>query len=77
MNKLLEIADAWITALNPSKEVADRAKERTAICESCPSMRFQETLKYHYCGECSCPISKKVFSAVPPEEACPLKKWKR
>jgi hypothetical protein len=75
MLKLVEIARAWITAANPSEHEKKLAEERIAICQSCPSKRLDESINLHYCGECYCPLSKKIFSPLPGSEACPLKKW--
>lgn len=75
MNKLLEIASAWITAANPSKEEKDKAERRVSICNDCEENKLSEILDYHYCGKCGCPLSKKIFSPLPGKEACPLEKW--
>ena len=75
MNKLLEIATAWITAANPTEEEKDRAESRVAICNGCEENKLSEILEYHYCGKCGCPLSKKIFSPLPGKEACPLEKW--
>lgn len=75
MNKLLEIATAWITAANPTEEEKERAESRVAICNGCEENKLSEILEYHYCGKCGCPLSKKIFSPLPGKEACPLEKW--
>jgi len=75
VNKLLEIATAWITAANPTEEEKDRAESRVAICNGCEENKLSEILEYHYCGKCGCPLSKKIFSPLPGKEACPLEKW--
>lgn len=75
MNKLLEIATAWITAANPTKEEKERAESRVAVCNGCEENKLSEILEYHYCGKCGCPLSKKIFSPLPGKEACPLEKW--
>ncbi len=77
MLKIVEIAKAWIAEANPTEEQKQLAQERLDTCNGCESLREQETFKYFYCGECHCPISKKVFSPLPGNEACPLKKWKK
>ena len=75
MNKLLEIAKSWIAAENPTEEQKDIAEKRIAMCNSCEYSRYNKVLDYHYCGECGCPLSKKVFSPLPGQEACGVKKW--
>ena len=75
MNKLLEIATAWITAANPTEEEKERAESRVAVCSGCEENKLSEILEYHYCGKCGCPLSKKIFSPLPGKEACPLEKW--
>lgn len=75
MNKLLEIASAWITAANPSEEEKEKAEKRIATCNGCEENKLSEVLDYHYCGKCGCPLKKKIFSPLPGNEACPLGKW--
>ena len=75
MNKLLEIASAWITAANPTEEEKERAESRVTICNGCEENKLSEILDYDYCGKCGCPLSKKIFSPLPGKEACPLEKW--
>lgn len=75
MIKLVEIAKAWITAANPSEMEKAKAEQRIQVCQACPSQRINESLNYHYCGECGCPLDKKIFSPLPGKDACPLKKW--
>ena len=73
MNKLVEIAKAWIIASNPTKEEKTKALERSSICDDCDSKRFNDHLKFDYCNECGCPLSKKIYSPI---NSCPLNKWK-
>ena len=73
MNKLVEIARAWITAANPSPEEEQRAMSRSKICDDCPSKAYNDHLKFEYCSECGCPLSKKIYSPI---NSCPLNKWK-
>jgi hypothetical protein len=75
MIKLVEIARAWISAANPTDVEKEIAESRIKICQGCPSQRLNEAINVHYCGECGCPLSKKIFSPLPGEKACPLKKW--
>jgi hypothetical protein len=75
LHKFKEIAKAWIIAYNPSKEQKILAENRFTICDNCPSKKtISDKIKISIvCGECGCPISKKIFS--PEFNACPLKKW--
>ena len=75
MLKLVEIAKAWIIAANPSEEEKEIAEKRIAICNECEFSRHNETLDFHYCGECGCPLKKKIFSPSPGKIACPKAKW--
>lgn len=74
---LKEIISAWAISYNPSAQQQMLADYRIEICNTCPSRK--EVLKgvewSTICGECGCPLSKKVFSVG--ENACPLKKWDR
>jgi len=76
VNKLVEIASAWIAAANPTEEQKQKAEARIAICNTCEYSRYAALTDIHYCGECGCPLKKKIFSPLPPEEACPKKYWK-
>jgi hypothetical protein len=72
MNKIHEIAVSWWRAENPTKEQSELAQKRLAICMGCDSHR--ESIVFNYvCGECGCPLGKKIFSEV--EQPCPLNKW--
>lgn len=70
-----KILNAWITAYNPSEQQLLLANKRNEICEVCPSRKkITGKLKIGVvCGECGCPITKKIFSAD--FNDCPLKKW--
>ena len=72
MNKIKEIAISWWRAANPTKEQSDIAQKRLEICMGCDSKK--ESIVFEYvCGECGCPLGKKIFSNV--ENPCPLNKW--
>lgn len=73
MNKLVEIAKAWIIAANPTQEEEQKALSRSAICDECPKKKHNDHLKFFYCDECGCPLSKKIYSPI---NSCPLDKWK-
>jgi len=70
-----KIYSAWIIAHNPNPSQKLLAEKRNEICESCPSRKvLTNKLKLGVvCGECGCPISKKIFSND--FNDCPLKKW--
>lgn len=72
MKKLLEIAEAWITAFNPTEEEKHKALNRSKICDGCDKKDYNNILRLYYCKECGCPLSKKIYSS---ENTCPLKKW--
>ena len=38
---------------------------------------YYEHIDIHVCNLCGCPLSKKIFSPLPGEEACPDKRWKK
>ena len=75
MLKLVEIAKAWIAAANPTEEQKEIAEKRIAICNDCEFSRYNKALDFHYCGGCGCPLSKKIFTQQPLDEACPKQKW--
>ena len=75
MNKISEIFQAWVAAANPTPEQLNIAHHRSQICDSCEHKKYVSTIKTFVCGECGCPLSKKVFSPKPGNEACPLAKW--
>ena len=75
MLKLVEIAKAWIAAANPTPEQQQIADIRISICDSCPNKKEISHLNTYVCGMCGCPLSKKIFSPLPGEQACPDKRW--
>lgn len=73
-SKIITIADAWITAANPTPAQKELAEARWNICIQCPEFRAErEVTGDPYCFECGCPLKKKVFSKKYNE--CPLQKW--
>jgi len=75
MLKLVEIAKAWIAAANPTPEQEQIAKYRASVCDGCPHKNYNKTVDTYTCGLCGCPLSKKIFSPLPGNEACPDKRW--
>jgi hypothetical protein len=73
MNKFLEIARSWITAMNPSEEKQAIAGQRIAICNECPFRKYNDVGDFYYCGSCGCPLAGKIYSPV--EKSCPENKW--
>jgi hypothetical protein len=71
-----KIYKAWITSYFPNETQKLLAEKRNEICEACPSRKVLiDKLKLGVvCGECGCPLTKKIFSND--FNDCPLKKWK-
>lgn len=67
-----EIFKSWVTAANPTEEESELAAKRHAICLKCDWIR-DSILFNTKCGNCGCPIGKKIFSPV--KGACPIGKW--
>ena len=63
---LEEITQAWIDSVFATEIQRQIATERNTICQSCPSLQTKfkkvKKLSIQACGECGCPISKKIFS---------------
>lgn len=72
-NKVKEIAQSWIIAANPTQEQIILAEARLKICNDCEKITYREITGNPMCGECGCPLKKKIFS--PNYNACPLHKW--
>lgn len=72
MNKVTEIFKSWVIAQNPTTEQALLAAKRHSICLKCEWIR-DSLLFDTKCGECGCPISKKIFSPV--KGSCRVGKW--
>lgn len=75
LQKFKEIISAWVIANNPSEEQKKLAEERFKVCDVCPFKKVvtQKIGLGTVCGECGCPIAKKIFSVE--FNACPKKKW--
>jgi hypothetical protein len=72
---VIEIINAWKIANNPTPKQEELAELRFKICDVCPSKKVitKKIGLATVCGECGCPISKKIFT--PKFNSCPLKKW--
>lgn len=70
-----EIINAWYISFNPTDKQVELSEKRLRVCEECPSRKeLVKKLKVtNICGECGCPISKKVFTDD--YNPCPLYKW--
>jgi hypothetical protein len=70
-----KIYNAWLTSYFPNETQKLLAEKRNEICESCPSRKILTDISKLgvICGECGCPITKKIFSND--FNDCPLKKW--
>lgn len=70
-----KIYNAWVTSYYPNEVQKLLAEKRNEICETCPSRKvLTDKLKLGViCGECGCPLTKKIFSND--FNDCPLKKW--
>ena len=77
MLKIVEIAKAWIAAANPTDEQQMIANHRARVCDTCPSKSYVKAIDTYVCGECGCPLSRKIFSHLPGKQACPLAKWEK
>ena len=72
MNKIKEIAISWWRAENPTKEQSVLAQNRLSVCMGCNS-RKESVVFGFICGECGCPLGKKIFSSDP--KPCPDNRW--
>ena len=77
MLKIVEIAKAWIAAANPTPEQQAIAEYRAATCDKCPHRNYVTAINTFVCGKCGCPLSKKIFSPLPGQQACPYKRWEQ
>jgi len=70
-----EIFDAWKSSFNPTPTQEELAQKRLNVCLGCTYRK--EVLKgikwSAYCGDCGCPLNKKVFSKN--FNPCTQKKW--
>jgi hypothetical protein len=77
MLKVVEIAKAWMAAANPTPEQAALAESRAATCDECPHRNYISAMNTFVCGKCGCPLSKKIFSPLPGQQACPDQRWQK
>lgn len=73
---LKEILNAWLASFNPTSIQRQMSQKRIAVCNECPSLVKKLNINRDwaaYCGECGCPINKKIFSTT--NNPCPLSKW--
>jgi len=70
-----EILEAWKISYNPNIQQEELANLRLDVCLGCDYRKeVIKGLKWSaLCGECGCPLTKKVFSTT--YNACGLKKW--
>ena len=73
MNKFIEIARSWITAVSPTEEQQQRAEQRIAVCNDCEFRKYNNVGDFYFCGVCGCPLKGKIYSPV--EKSCPENKW--
>jgi hypothetical protein len=77
MNKISEIFQAWVAAAKPTPEQQLIAEYRSSVCDTCDKKMYVAVINSFACGECGCPLSRKIFSPKPGPEACPLSKWEK
>ena len=74
-SKIVDIAEAWIVAKNPTPVQKTLAEARWNVCIQCSEFREKRPVTGEpYCNDCGCPLNKKIFSKTYNE--CPLQKWK-
>ena len=74
-SKIVDIAEAWIVAKNPTPAQKTLAEARWNVCIQCSEFREKRPVTGEpYCNDCGCPLNKKIFSKTYNE--CPLQKWK-
>jgi hypothetical protein len=72
MSDIKDIVKSWWSSFNPTEKQSKEGERRLEICMRCDSKK--ESIVFSYvCGECGCPLGKKIFSDV--EKPCPLNKW--
>jgi len=81
LNTLNHILNGWKNYIDKSEVTENIAKQRAAICVTCPHAKHGKLLAFvkdslkevqgHYCALCHCPLSAKVRST----DICPENKW--
>ena len=74
MKSFVELAQEWLTVVNPSQEITEKILNRATICGSCEKKEYDNEKKFNKCTACGCPVMSKVFS-YDPKAACPINKW--
>jgi hypothetical protein len=71
-----EIFDAWKASINPTPLESELAQNRLNVCLGCEYRKeLLKGVKWSaICGQCGCPLDKKVFSKL--YNPCTKKKWK-
>lgn len=67
-----EIVTSWFNSFNGTDKQKELALKRLEVCNGCDEMKTN-SINIIICGNCGCPINKKIFSPV--YNSCPLKKW--
>lgn len=67
---IVEIFKSWAIAYDPNEEQSELAAQRMKICDGCDAKKTSPLI---YCGDCGCPLGKKVFT--PYMNRCPRGKW--
>lgn len=73
IDKVSDLFQSWVTSFKPSPEKKSLAEYRASVCDGCSLRREHAIFKYPTCGDCGCPLSKKIFSPVP--KSCPENLW--
>jgi hypothetical protein len=73
LDKLSEIFESYMIAINPSDEQKDVAAKRLETCMSCEYWETSAT-GAKVCSKCGCYTKGKIFSPKG-SEACPMGKW--
>lgn len=71
-----EIVHAWKISMNPTPEQQEIAESRAAVCETCEAKEFIMLTRTFICGDCGCPIRRKIYTPKGPD-GCPREKWPR
>lgn len=75
MVDLVEIAQSWIIAANPTAEQKAIADYRISVCNGCEHKKYVSSFDTYLCSLCNCPLSKKIFTPKQGDKACLANKW--